>query len=41
MVGIPAVRAFIYVIEVYLYDGDQYRENYYINFSEKPRVKSV
>lgn len=25
MVGIPAVRAFIYVIEVHLYDGDQYR----------------
>lgn len=28
MVGVPAVRAFIYAIEVHLYDGDQYREIY-------------
>lgn len=24
MVGLPAVQAFIYVIEVHLYDGDRY-----------------
>ncbi len=28
MVGVPAVRAFIYVIEWYQYDGDQYGINY-------------
>lgn len=28
MVGVPAVRAFIYVIEVHIYDGDQYKEIY-------------
>lgn len=29
MVGVPAVRAFIYAIEVHLYDGDQYRRFIY------------
>ena len=28
MVGVSAVRAFIYVIEVHLYDGDQYMRIY-------------